>query len=163
MARVKQAPKKTAAARPATGGKALPPGRGGATQAGKAPRHHSLPAQAAAQAEDEEAPPRKRRKYRRKPGVKALQEIKYQQNRVDLIFRKLPFARLVRELMVAAQPPGVSYRITGTALEALQEAAETHLLRRFEASNICAIHGKRVTLMPKDMQCAKTVNDIMND
>ena len=154
---VKKAARKTAA--PVSAGKTLPAGRGGATQAGKAPRQ-VLPAVRGDQAEDEA--PRKRRKYRRKPGVKALQEIKYQQNRVDLIFRKLPFARLVREIMVLAQPPGRSYRITGTALEALQEAAETHLLRRFEASNICAIHGKRVTLMPKDMQCAWTVNDIMN-
>jgi histone H3 len=38
------------------------------------------------------------------------------------------------------------------AILALQEAAEAYLVCLFEDTNICAIHAKRVTIMPKDMQ-----------
>ncbi len=40
--------------------------------------------------------------------------------------------------------------MTLDALESLQEVAEAYLVRVFEDSNLCAIHAKRVMVMPKD-------------
>ena len=37
---------------------------------------------------------------------------------------------------------------------ALREAAEAYLVDRFEDTNLCCIHGKRVTIMLKDMRLA---------
>ena len=52
---------------------------------------------------------------------------------------------------------GESYRWQGTAILALQEAAEAHLVGLFEDCNYCAIHAKRVTIQPKDMQLARRI------
>lgn len=49
-----------------------------------------------------------------------------------LCFRKLPFARLVREITQQYAPPGVQYRFQASALMALQEAMEAALIRLFE-------------------------------
>lgn len=38
---------------------------------------------------------------------------------------------------------------------ALQEAAEAYLVQLFEDTNVAAIHAKRVTIMPKDIQLAR--------
>ncbi|KAK1743868.1 histone H3, partial [Skeletonema marinoi] len=86
-----------------------------------------------------------RRKRRMRPGEKALREIRQYQSSTSLLLRRLPFARLVREINM------------GSAILALQEAAEAHLVGLFEDSNLCAIHGKRVTIMPKDMQLARRI------
>ena len=96
-----------------------------------------------------------RRKRRLRPGEKALREIRTYQSSTSLLLRRLPFARLVREIQygMTRQP----YRWQGTAILALQEAAEAHLVSLFEDSNLCAIHGKRVTIMPKDMQLARRI------
>lgn len=50
-----------------------------------------------------------------------------------------------------------SYRWQGTAILALQEAAEAHLVGLFEDANYCAIHAKRVTIMPKDLHLARRI------
>lgn len=99
-----------------------------------------------------------RRKRRMRPGEKALKEIRQYQKSTDLLIRKLPFARLVREIQAHEQK--VAYRWQGTALLALQEAAEAHLVGLFEDCNLCALHGKRVTIMPKDMQLARRIRGI---
>ena len=101
------------------------------------------------------AQPRVRRKRRMRPGEKALREIRQYQSSTSLLLRRLPFARLVREIQygMTRQP----YRWQGSAILALQEAAEAHLIGLFEDSNLCAIHGKRVTIMPKDMQLARRI------
>lgn len=49
------------------------------------------------------------------------------------------------------------YRIQGSALLGLQEAAEAYLVGLFEDTNLAAIHAKRVTIMPKDMQLARRI------
>ena len=88
-------------------------------------------------------------------GEKALKEIRAYQNSTDLLIRRLPFARLVREIQFSmTRNP---YRWQATAILALQEAAEAHLISLFEDCNLCAIHGKRVTIMPKDMQLARRI------
>ena len=92
------------------------------------------------------------------PGERALKEIRAYQQSTDLLLRRLPFARLVREIqMNLTRHP---YRWQGSAILALQEAAEAHLVGLFEDCNLCAIHAKRVTIMPKDMQLARRIRGI---
>ena len=88
-------------------------------------------------------------------GERALREIRAYQASTDLLLRRLPFARLVREIQ--QQMSRIAFRWQGTAILALQEAAEAHLCSLFEDANLCAIHGKRVTIMPKDMQLARRI------
>lgn len=100
-----------------------------------------------------EITPRRRRRHR--PGEKALKEIRAYQSSTDLLLRRLPFARLVREIQM--RQTRIGFRWQASAILALQEAAEAHLVSLFEDSNLCAIHGKRVTVMPKDMQLARRI------
>ncbi|RLN49921.1 hypothetical protein BBJ28_00010860 [Nothophytophthora sp. Chile5] len=78
---------------------------------------------------------------------------KYQKS-TELLIRKLPFQRLVREI---AQDYKTDLRFQSTAIIAMQEAAEAYLVGLFEDSNLCAIHAKRVTIMPKDIQLARRI------
>lgn len=88
-------------------------------------------------------------------GEKALREIRQYQNSTDLLLRRLPFARLVREIQQGLSRHSYSWQ--ASAILALQEASEAHLVGLFEDCNLCAIHGKRVTIMPKDMQLARRI------
>lgn len=87
----------------------------------------------------------------RRPGTKALQEIRKYQKSTDLLIAKLPFQRLVREV---TQDIRNDLRFQSMALLALQEAAEDYLVGLFEDTNLCALHARRVTIMPTDMQLA---------
>lgn len=89
--------------------------------------------------------------HRYRPGTVALREIRKYQKSTDTLIRKACFQRLVREL---AQDIKSDLRFQSTALLALQEAAESYLVGIFEDSNLCAIHAKRVTIMPRDYQLA---------
>lgn len=93
------------------------------------------------------------RRYR--PGTVALREIRRYQKSTELLIRKRPFQRLVLELI--QKNCSFSYRLQTTALGALQEASESYLTGLFEDTNLCAIHAKRVTIMPKDMQLARRI------
>ena len=102
--------------------------------------------------------PRKPHRYR--PGTLALMEIRRYQKGTELLIRKLPFQRLVREIVLDNLPPGWKHgdvRFQSQAIMALQEAAEAYLVGLFEDSNLCAIHTKRVTIMPKDIQLARRI------
>ena len=90
--------------------------------------------------------------HRYRPGTVALREIRKYQKSTDLLIRKLPFQRLVREI---ASEYKNDLRFQSSAVLALQEAAESYMIGLFEDTNLCAIHGKRVTIMPKDMQLAR--------
>nr|BAS30517.1 histone H3-like-3 [Polyblepharides amylifera] len=96
-----------------------------------------------------------KKKPRFRPGTVALREIRKFQKSTDLLIRKLPFARLCRETcaMFTREP----IRWTAEALLALQEASEDFLVHLFEDCNLCAIHARRVTIMPKDMQLARRI------
>ena len=98
-------------------------------------------------------PDKKKRRVR--SGTKAFQEIKRIQRSTALMMKKAPFQRLVRH--VANQVAGTEFdpRFTIGALYALQEAAESYTTHLFEDTIIACIHGKRVTVMPKDMQMAR--------
>jgi histone H3 len=92
--------------------------------------------------------------HRYRPGTVALREIRQYQKSTALLIRKLPFQRLVRELAQAFKD---DLRFQSTAILALQEAAEAYLVGLFEDTNLCAIHAKRVTIMPKDMHLARRI------
>lgn len=96
-------------------------------------------------------------RWRYHPGTVALREIRKYQKSTELLIRKLPFQRLVKEILQDFDKEGVSYRIQSVALQALQEASEAYLVGLFEDTNLCALHGKRVTIMPKDMQLARRI------
>ena len=95
-----------------------------------------------------------------RPGTVALREIRRYQKSTELLIRKVPFQRLVREI---AQPylhySGQPFRFQGAALLALQEAAEAYLVRLFEDTNLCAIHAGRVTIQVKDIQLARRIRE----
>jgi len=93
--------------------------------------------------------------HRFRPGTVALREIRRYQKDTSLLIRKLPFQRLVRE--IAHDTCGTHLRFQVSAIAALQEAAEAYLVGLFEDTNLCAIHAKRVTIMPKDMQLARRI------
>ena len=131
MARTKQT------ARKSTGGKA--PRKALATKMAR----RSAPATGGA---------KKPRRYR--PGTVALREIRRYQKSTELLLRKLPFQRLVREI---AQDFKSDLRFQSAAIAALQEASEAYLVGLFEDTNLSALHAKRVTIMPKDIQLARRI------
>ena len=100
----------------------------------------------------------KPRKYQ--PGTVALREIRRYQKSTELLIRKLPFQRLVREL---AQDLGkMNVRFQSGAIMALQEASEAYLVGLLEDANLCAVHAKQVTIMPKDIQLARCIRGERN-
>lgn len=97
----------------------------------------------------------KPKKKRFRPGTVAIREIRKFQKSTELLIRKVPFQRLVKE--VAQDVSSTPMRFQSIAILALQEAAEAYLTGLFEDTNLCAIHAKRVTIMPKDMQLARKI------
>ena len=118
---------------------------------GKAPRKQ-LATKAARKSAPATGGVKKPHRYR--PGTVALREIRRYQKSTELLIRKLPFQRLVREI---AQDFKTDLRFQSSAVLALQEASEAYLVGLFEDTNLCAIHAKRVTIMPKDIQLARRI------
>ncbi|KAI1129597.1 histone-fold-containing protein [Nemania abortiva] len=123
---------------------------GGRVSGGAAPRPAVQPG--------DPIPYPRRRRYR--PGTVALREIRKLQNSTDLLMRKLPFSRVVREIALSLRPRDEGMRWQSQAILALQEAAEAFLVHLFEDSNLCAIHAKRVTIMQKDIQLARRIRGV---
>ena len=98
---------------------------------------------------------KKPRRYR--PGTVALREIRRYQRTTELLIRRAPFDRLVRELVQDMQHRGFVLRVSPAAVTALQEAAEVYLVPLFEDTNLCAIHAKQVTIMLKDIQLVRRI------
>ena len=99
--------------------------------------------------------------HRYRPGMVALREIRRYQRSTDNLIKQTPFHRLIREISqeyrIYPNGPGTSsvqVRFQSTALAALQEAAENYIVGLFEDVNLLAIHAKRVTIMPNDIQLA---------
>ena len=112
-----------------------------------------------------------------RPGTVALREIRRYQKGTELLIRKAPFQRLVREIMQEVcykkkawgnlvlpefrkqqyRNEDEPYRMQSTAMLALHEAAEYYLVDLFDWTNLCAIHAKRKTIMVKDMQLARRI------
>ena len=95
------------------------------------------------------------------PGTVALKEIRRYQKSTELLIRKLPFQGLVREISgdhkVITSPLCGKVRFQSLAIKVLQEASEAYIVGLFEDTNLCAIHAKRVTIMPKDIQLARRI------
>ncbi|XP_063336608.1 histone H3-like centromeric protein A [Pelmatolapia mariae] len=100
----------------------------------------------------------KKRKFR--PGTRALMEIRKYQKSTDLLLRKAPFARLVHEVCQSFSRERLRWQVY--ALLALQEAAEAFLVLIFSDANLCAIHAKRVTVFPRDIQLARRIRGVDN-
>lgn len=102
-----------------------------------------------------------RRKIRMRPGELALKTIQELQKTTDLLIPRIRFHRLVREITQAAVSDSNEepMRYQMAALVALQEAAEAYLVYLFEDTNLCCIHGRRVTIMPKDIQLARRIRN----
>jgi histone H3 len=98
--------------------------------------------------------PVQKKPHRYRPGTVALREIRKYQKSTDLLLRKLPFQRLIREIAYNFK---TDVRFQSFAVLALQEAAEAYLVSLFEDTNLCAIHAKRVTIAPKDMRLARRI------
>ena len=92
--------------------------------------------------------------HRYRAGTAALKDIRHFQKTSVLLIRRLPFQRLVREI---AQDYKTDLRFQSAAILCLQEAAEAYLVRLFDDANLCAIHARRVTIMPKDIQLARRI------
>ena len=97
---------------------------------------------------------KERRPQRYRLGTVALREIRRYQRSLELLIRRMPFQRLVREI---AQTYSPYLQFQSGAILALQEAAEAYLVGLLEDSNLCAIYAKRVTIMPKDMQLVRRI------
>ena len=97
--------------------------------------------------------------HRYRPGTVALREIRRYQRSTDLQIRKLPFQRLVREILQDMHFT-VPFRIQASAVLAIQESAEDYLVHLFEATNLCALHAKRVTIIQRDMLLAQRIRGV---
>lgn len=108
--------------------------------------------------------PEPQRRHRFRPGTVALREIRKYQRSTELLIRKLPFQRLVREICedVKRSTNDEPVRFQSSALIALQEATEAYLVGLFEDTNLCALHARRVTIMPRDMQLARRIRGERN-
>ena len=92
--------------------------------------------------------------HRYRAGTVALKDIRHYQGSTALLIRKLPFQRLVREI---AQDIKTDLRFQSAAVLCLQEATEAYLVGLLDDANLCAIHARRVTIMPKDIQLARRI------
>jgi histone H3 len=95
--------------------------------------------------------------HRYRPGTVALREIRKFQKNTELLISKSPFQRLVREIATTGENKDKDLRFQSTAMLALQEASEAYMVGMFEDTNLAALHAKRVTIMPKDMQLARRI------
>uniref|UniRef100_A0A5S6Q6Y6 Histone domain-containing protein n=1 Tax=Trichuris muris TaxID=70415 RepID=A0A5S6Q6Y6_TRIMR len=95
---------------------------------------------------------KKKRIRRRRPGVVALQEIRFYQRGTELLMRRAPFHRVVRDIV--KRLGRIDLRFQRAAMEVLQTAAEAYMVGVMEDTNLACIHAKRVTIMPKDIKLA---------
>jgi histone H3/H4 len=105
-----------------------------------------------ASADEEVAARRERAQSSRKPPWQ--REIMALQRSTHLIIPKAPFTRLCKEVVYDQKP---HFRIQATAVQALHESSEQYLTGLFEDCNLTAIHAKRVTIMPRDMQLVERI------
>nr|XP_021146980.1 histone H3-like centromeric protein A isoform X2 [Columba livia] len=95
----------------------------------------------------------------RRPGQRALQEIRKYQSSTLMLLRAGPFSRLVREICLVFTR-GVDYRWQRVALMALQEVGLHGMVRLLEDAYLCTLHARRVTLFPKDLQLARRLRGL---
>ena len=116
------------------------------------------PAVAAALQSGQQANKAKKQVTRRNPGIRALMEIREIQKETKLLIPKLPFLRLVKEVTKDVSHRD-DYRWQAEAIMALQESSEFYIIGRMLDANLCAIHAKRVTIMPKDFHLTAKIRE----
>jgi len=119
---------------------------------GSKPKAAKAKTEASARKSSPTATPSTKKPHRYRPGTVALRQIRQYQRTTNNLIQRAPFQRLVREI---AQDFKQDVRFQGSAILAMQEASEAYLVTLFEDTNLCAIHAKRVTIMPKDIQLAR--------
>lgn len=100
--------------------------------------------------------PNARKPHRFRPGTVALMEIRRYQKTTDPVIPRKSFYRLCVEI---GQEFKTDVRFQRDAIEALREGAEAYLVWMFEYANLAAIHTRRVTIMPKDIQLVRRIAD----
>lgn len=108
---------------------------------------------ATAGADGGEAKARKPHRYH--PGTVSLREIRRYQRSTDLLMRKSPVQRVIRQIAQTSAGPEVDVRFQRSAILALHEACESYLTGLFANANTIAIHSKRVTVEASDLLLAK--------
>jgi len=88
-----------------------------------------------------------------RPGTSALREIRCFQKTTELLIRKAPFQRVVREI-AQKMFPNKDLHFQSLAVLTLHEASEAHMVGMFEDTNLAALHAKCVTIMPRDILLA---------
>lgn len=88
----------------------------------------------------------------KKTQTRALKEIAKLQGHTNPVIPKLPFARLIREILMEYSHRDL--RVTPEMLVCLQESAEIFAVQLMEDAYRCTLHRDRITLMPKDMKLA---------
>ena len=158
MVRLKQTARETTPGKALRIAEMLRSGQGGGkaagrkTMGGKAPRYVDPPRRLA---RGGIGGVKKPQRYR--PGTVALREIHCFQKTTELVIRKAPFQRLVREITQKLNP-GKDLRFQSLSILALQEASEAYLIGMLEDTNLAAMHAKRVTIMPRDMILARRIH-----
>ncbi len=92
--------------------------------------------------------------HRYRPGTVALREIRRFKKTTELLIRKAPFQRVVREI-VHKMFPNKALRFQSLAVLALHEASDAYMVGMFEDTNLAALHAKCVTIMPRDILLAQ--------
>lgn len=99
--------------------------------------------------------------HRYRPGTVALREIRRYQKTTNLLIPKICYQRFLREISSdpnkCSQPSDGPFRWQGSAILATQTVAEDYLTVQLEDANVCALHSKRVTVMPKDIQLVRRI------
>ena len=95
-----------------------------------------------------------KKKHRFRPGTVALMEIRRFQKSTDLLIRKIPFHRIVKNVLADYS---TTTKISKLAVTALQESTEAYLVGLFNDANLCAIHAKRCTVMAKDLRLTRRI------
>ena len=74
----------------------------------------------------------------------------------ELLIHKLPFSHLAHEI---SQEVGIfDMHFQVHAVLTLQEAVEAYLVSVLEDTNLCTIHAKCITILPKDIQLAQHIH-----
>ena len=102
---------------------------------------------------------KEQKKFQWRLGTRALRQIRFYQKSTMLLLRHIPFMRLIQEI---SQDFKTDLRYTAEAVYTIQSAVKAYLARLFDDTNLCAIHTKCVTVMPKDMQLARRIRGECN-
>ena len=89
------------------------------------------------------------------PGTVALCKIQHFRKSTELLIWKFPFSQLVCK--IALEVGKYDLHFQGHTTICLQEDAEAYIVGLMEDANLCTIHTKRVTIMPKDIHLAHCI------